>query len=87
MSGKDRVKFLESICVADLEGMPAGQSKLSVYTNEKGGIIDDTVITKVSLHRAATVVCSAVATASAAYSSNVVSQSVQLLAAVTKHVT
>ena len=37
MTGKDRVKFLERLSVADLEALPAGHSKLSVYTNEKGG--------------------------------------------------
>jgi len=45
LSGKDRVKFLESLVVADLAELPVGSSKLSVFTNEKGGIIDDTVIT------------------------------------------
>lgn len=45
LSGKDRVKFLESLVVADLAELPIGSSKLSVFTNEKGGIIDDTVIT------------------------------------------
>ncbi|KAN0032267.1 hypothetical protein ACTFIV_006148 [Dictyostelium citrinum] len=43
--GKDRVKFFESIVVADLQALPTGHSKLSVFTNEKGGIIDDTMIT------------------------------------------
>lgn len=31
--------------VADLQELPIGNSKLSVFTNEKGGIIDDTMIT------------------------------------------
>jgi len=31
--------------VADLVNLKSGQAKLSVYTNEKGGIIDDTMIT------------------------------------------
>eukprot|EP01132_Coremiostelium_polycephalum_P004555 gene4555-5676_t len=43
--GKDRVKFFESIVVADLQSLPEGSSKLSVFTNDKGGIIDDTMIT------------------------------------------
>ncbi|EGC28969.1 aminomethyltransferase [Dictyostelium purpureum] len=43
--GKDRVKFFESIVVADLQSLAAGHSKLSVFTTENGGIIDDTMIT------------------------------------------
>ncbi|KYR02298.1 aminomethyltransferase [Tieghemostelium lacteum] len=43
--GKDRIKFFESLVVADLEALPKGSSKLSVFTNDKGGIIDDTMIT------------------------------------------
>jgi aminomethyltransferase len=39
---------LESLVVADLKGLKDGTGTLSVMTNEKGGIIDDTVITKVN---------------------------------------
>jgi len=48
LTGKDCVSFLESITVADLKGMKAGTGGLSVMLNEKGGVIDDTVIAKVS---------------------------------------
>ncbi|CAG8480740.1 3498_t:CDS:2, partial [Ambispora leptoticha] len=44
--GKDKIKFLEKLVVADLEILPIGNSTLSVFTNENGGIIDDTVICK-----------------------------------------
>jgi len=44
--GPDRVKFLESLVVGDIEALAVGNSQLSLLTNEKGGIIDDTVITK-----------------------------------------
>jgi len=44
-TGKDRVKFLEHLVVADLGALPKQHAKLSVIMNEKGGIIDDTVIT------------------------------------------
>ncbi|KAJ3120985.1 hypothetical protein HK100_012564 [Physocladia obscura] len=44
--GKDRIKFIESLIVADVEGLPVGSSTLSVFTNENGGIIDDTVVNK-----------------------------------------
>ncbi|KAF2074450.1 hypothetical protein CYY_004232 [Polysphondylium violaceum] len=43
--GKDRVKFFESIVVGDLQSLAVNHSKLSVFTNDKGGIIDDTMIT------------------------------------------
>jgi len=44
--GKDRQKFLESLVVADLDALPVNHATLSVFTNERGGIIDDTIITK-----------------------------------------
>ena len=34
--------------VGDVAGLADGTGSLSVFTNEKGGIIDDTVVTKVS---------------------------------------
>lgn len=43
--GKDAVKFLEKIVVGDIQGMKPGEAKLSLIMNEKGGIVDDTVIT------------------------------------------
>ncbi|KAF9961017.1 hypothetical protein BGZ72_005140 [Mortierella alpina] len=46
ITGKDRIKFYESLTVADIENLPVGSSTLSVFTNENGGIIDDTIICK-----------------------------------------
>ena len=46
--GKDAVKFVESITVADVKGLADGTGTLSVVTNDDGGIIDDTVVTKVN---------------------------------------
>lgn len=43
--GKDSVKFLEQLVVADVAGLPVGTSTLSLFTTETGGIIDDTIIT------------------------------------------
>mmetsp|Transcript_90262 Transcript_90262/g.260242 ORF Transcript_90262/g.260242 Transcript_90262/m.260242 type:complete len:231 (+) Transcript_90262:80-772(+) len=43
--GKDRASFLEKVVVGDIQGLAAGSGLLSLITNEKGGIIDDTVIT------------------------------------------
>ena len=45
---KDAVKFVESITVADVKGLADGTGTLSVVTNDNGGIIDDTVVTKVN---------------------------------------
>jgi glycine cleavage system aminomethyltransferase T len=45
--GKDTIKFLEKLVVADIKSIANGSGSLSVFTNEKGGCIDDTVITKV----------------------------------------
>ncbi|KAJ1891162.1 hypothetical protein LPJ66_007071 [Kickxella alabastrina] len=44
--GKDRNRFLEHLVVADLQELPVGGSTLSLFTNEKGGIEDDTIITQ-----------------------------------------
>ncbi|XP_017266700.1 aminomethyltransferase, mitochondrial [Kryptolebias marmoratus] len=44
--GKDRVKFMESLVVADVEELKDNQGTLSLFTNEKGGIIDDLIVTK-----------------------------------------
>ena len=46
LQGKDAVPFLEKLVVGDVHGIKNGSGTLSVFTNEKGGIIDDTVITK-----------------------------------------
>ena len=46
--GKGAVASTESIGVGDIAGLKNGTGTLSVVTNEKGGIIDDTVVTKVN---------------------------------------
>jgi aminomethyltransferase len=46
ITGPDRVRFLESLIVGDVEALKEGESRLSVFTNAQGGIIDDTVVTK-----------------------------------------
>ncbi|CAJ0634984.1 6867_t:CDS:2 [Entrophospora sp. SA101] len=48
--GKDSVTFIEKLVVADLKELPLDTSTLSVFTNEQGGIIDDTVICKKHYH-------------------------------------
>ncbi|CAI7796872.1 unnamed protein product [Closterium sp. NIES-54] len=48
LKGKDVIPFLETLVVGDIAALKDGTGTLSVFTNEKGGIIDDTVITRVS---------------------------------------
>ena len=45
--GKDARAFLERLTVADLKAVPKGKATLSLIMNEKGGINDDCIITKV----------------------------------------
>ena len=47
MQGKDAIEFLESLIVGDVASLEDRTGTLSVFTNDKGGIIDDSVITKV----------------------------------------
>ena len=42
--------FLEKVVVGDIGGLKEGQGCLSLVTNEKGGILDDTVITNAGDH-------------------------------------
>ncbi|CAA6668684.1 unnamed protein product [Spirodela intermedia] len=48
LKGKDSVRFLEKLVIADVEGLRPGTGTLTVFTNERGGAIDDSVITKVT---------------------------------------
>lgn len=47
--GKDRVKFVESLIVGDIEGLPDNSGTLSLFTNAQGGIIDDLICSKTDL--------------------------------------
>ena len=45
--GKDSLSFIEQLCVADVkQGLQSNQSTLTVFTNSRGGIIDDLIVTK-----------------------------------------
>jgi len=46
--GKDRVKYIESLVVSDIEGLKENTGTLTVYTNEFGGILDDLIVNKTS---------------------------------------
>ena len=47
-TGKDRMRFIEKCVVGDIQGLNAGEAKLSLITNQSGGIIDDTIISNAS---------------------------------------
>ena len=42
--GKDRVAFLERVCVADVAGLKEGSSTLTLLTLPTGGILDDSIL-------------------------------------------
>jgi aminomethyltransferase len=48
VKGKDRIEFMESITVADIQSLKEDSGSLSLYTKENGGIIDDLIVTKTS---------------------------------------
>ncbi|OMJ96133.1 hypothetical protein SteCoe_310 [Stentor coeruleus] len=50
ITGSDRISFLNSIVVADINTLKPGQATLSLIMNEKGGIVDDTIITNYTDH-------------------------------------
>jgi aminomethyltransferase len=41
---------MESVVVGDIQNLPEGHSRLTVFTNDKGGIIDDTMVTNAGDH-------------------------------------
>lgn len=48
--GKDRVKFIERVTVADVQALPVGTGQLSSLPNEKGGLMDDLIVTNMGDH-------------------------------------
>lgn len=46
ITGADRIAFMETLCVTDIAGLKENLAKLSVLTNEQGGVYDDCMITK-----------------------------------------
>ncbi|KAJ8015928.1 hypothetical protein DPEC_G00001790 [Dallia pectoralis] len=44
--GRDRVKFIESMVVGDIAELKDNQGTLTLFTNDKGGINDDLIVTK-----------------------------------------
>ncbi|KAM6060662.1 aminomethyltransferase, mitochondrial isoform 3-T3 [Theristicus caerulescens] len=46
--GRDRVRFMESLVVGDIAELKPGQGTLTLLTNERGGIVDDLIVTNTS---------------------------------------
>uniref|UniRef100_A0A670HUN6 Aminomethyltransferase n=1 Tax=Podarcis muralis TaxID=64176 RepID=A0A670HUN6_PODMU len=46
--GRDRIKFIESLVVGDIAELKPNQGTLSLFTNERGGIMDDLIVTSTS---------------------------------------
>ncbi|KAM6300858.1 aminomethyltransferase, mitochondrial [Aegotheles albertisi] len=46
--GRDRVRFMESLVVGDIAELKLGQGTLTLITNERGGIVDDLIVTNAS---------------------------------------
>lgn len=48
LKGKDVINCFESVCTADIQGLKNGTGTLTVFTNEKGGILDDLIVNRVA---------------------------------------
>lgn len=48
VTGKDRVEYMESLVVGDIRGLKENTGTLTVFTNDKGGICDDLIVSNTS---------------------------------------
>lgn len=48
LKGKDVISCFESVCTADIKGLRNGTGTLTVFTNGKGGILDDLIVNRVA---------------------------------------
>lgn len=53
--GADRLEFLETIYTTDFATLSSGESRLSLILNEKGGIIDDSIMSNMGDHHHAVI--------------------------------
>ena len=44
VTGEDRVSMMESLVVGDIAGLKPNTGTLTVFTNDKGGILDDLIV-------------------------------------------
>lgn len=48
ISGPTCIEFMERLCTADIKNLPIGKAALTVFLNEKAGILDDLIVTKIA---------------------------------------
>jgi aminomethyltransferase len=46
LTGTKHVEFMEYLTVCDIQGLKPNNAKLTVMTNERGGVIDDCIVTR-----------------------------------------
>ncbi len=51
VNGPDAARFLDTMVTADIRGMPAGRARYTFICNERGGIIDDTIVYRLAEER------------------------------------
>ena len=56
IAGADATAFLQTVTPSSFAALPPGRAKYTVLTNEKGGIVDDLIITKLENNRYFTVI-------------------------------
>ena len=50
LHGENRIAALEALVPGDLEGLDIGAMRYSLFTNDKGGVLDDLMITRCEDH-------------------------------------
>lgn len=48
VTGKDALECMETITTADIQGLAKGSGTLTVFTNDKAGILDDLIVNRVN---------------------------------------
>lgn len=48
LTGKDAIECFETITTADIQGLAKGGGSLTVFTNDKAGILDDLIVNRVN---------------------------------------
>lgn len=48
VTGRDAIECVETLTTADIHGLAKGNGTLTVFTNEKGGILDDLIVNRVN---------------------------------------
>lgn len=48
LTGKDAIECLETVTTADIQGLSKGSGSLTVFTNDKAGILDDLIVNRVN---------------------------------------